>query len=104
MFTPMRRIASAMTKPLARSCVVRPSMQAWCQVVDRWIDGDGIMQAEVLPRCVDAPDLRPCWSLTNDSGCRSTEQLFTVERGDTTVPAGLMSAINCNNPLLPPPI
>jgi hypothetical protein len=104
MFTPLRRIASMLTKPLARACVARPSMQASCQVVDRWIDADGIKQVTQLPRCIDAPGVTPCWSLTDDSGCRSTEQLFAVDRDDAAVPPGLMTAINCNNPLLPPPL
>jgi hypothetical protein len=104
MNTPLRRIASLLTRPLARACVARPSNQAYCQVVDRWIDGDGIKQVVELPRCIDAPGVTPCWSLADDSGCRPTEQLFTVDRGAGPVAEGLVSAINCDNPLLPPPL
>ena len=93
MYTPLRRIANLLTKPLARACVARPSMQAWCQAVDRWIDDNGVKQVAELPRCVDAPGVTPCWSLADDDGCRATEQLFTVERGGAALPAGLMSAI-----------
>ena len=104
MYTPLRRIAAVMTKPLARACVARPSVQAWCQVVDRWIDDDGIKQAVVLPRCVDAPGVTPCWSLTDDDGCRPTEQLFAVDRLDAPVPDGLMTAISCESQAPPPPL
>jgi hypothetical protein len=104
MYTPLRRIASLLAKPLARACVARPSMQAWCQAVDRWIDDNGVKQAAELPRCVDAPGVTPCWSLADDDGCRATEQLFTVARGDAPIPAGLVSAINCDNAGQPPPL
>ena len=104
MYTPLRRIASLLAKPLARACVARPSMQAWCQAVDRWTDDNGVRQAAELPRCVDAPGVTPCWSLADDDGCRATEQLFTVERGDAPLPAGLVSAINCDNAGQPPPL
>jgi hypothetical protein len=104
MYTPLRRIANLLTKPLARACVARPSTQAWCQAVDRWIDDNGGRQGAELPRCVDAPGVTPCWSLADDDGCRATEQLFTVERGDAPLPAGLVSAINCDNAGQPPPL
>jgi hypothetical protein len=96
MYTPLRRIAAALTKPLRNACVARPSSQAACQAVDRWVDGDGNKQATVLPSCAEAPGVTPCWSLTDgDRSCRATEQHFEIDRGVAPLPPGLMTAIDC---------
>ena len=101
MYTPLRRIGALMTRPLRNRCVARPSSPATCQVVDRWVDGDGIKQVAVLPRCADAPGVTPCWSLADDASCRTTEQRLDISRGGAPVSAGLMTAIDCASTPLP---
>jgi len=102
MYTPLRRIAATMTRPLRDACVSRPSSPPACQVVDRWTDGDGIKHAAVLPSCADASGITPCWSLVDDPSCRATEQHLAVDRGGASVPTGLMTAIDCASLPLPP--
>ncbi len=101
LYTPLRRIGALMTRPLRKACVARPSSPATCQVIDRWVDGDGIKQSAVLPRCADAPGVTPCWSLVDDASCRATEQRLDIDRGGAPVSAGLMTAIDCGSMPLP---
>lgn len=101
MSTPLGRIATLMTKPLAGSCVPRPSSAETCQVVDRWVDATGAKAVAVVPRCADAPRVTPCWSLTDDAGCAYTEQLLIVDRGGVPLPDSLLAAIDCTGVALP---
>jgi hypothetical protein len=98
---PLSRIAQLMTRPLAGSCVARPSSAATCQVVDRWVDGDGVKQAVVVPQCANTPGVTPCWSLVDDFHCATTEQMLSIDRGGAAMPAGLMTAIDCASMTLP---
>jgi hypothetical protein len=97
MSTPLQRIATGVTAPLDRSCVARPSAEDTCQVVDRWVESDGIKQAAVLPRCADMPGATPCWSLVDDlrSCPATTAQRLRIDRGGAAIPTGLMTAIDC---------
>jgi hypothetical protein len=101
MSSSLYRIAARMTKPLAGSCVTRPSSSAACRVVDRWVDDQGIKQAFVVARCADAPGTTPCWSLVDDDRCRATDLRLDINRGGATVPPGLMTAIDCSGVDLP---
>jgi hypothetical protein len=102
MYTPLRRIAVLMTRPLRDACVARPSTPAICQVVDRWVDDNGLKHAALLPSCAQAPGATPCWSLADGNrSCGTTEQHLEIARGGALVPAGLMTAINCVSMPLP---
>jgi hypothetical protein len=98
---PLGDIATLMANPLGPACIPPPAAPGLgCTVVDRWTDGGGTHQATVLPACADPTATIPCWSLVDDAACGAGAQRLQVDRTGTTVPPGLMTAIDCTGQTL----
>ncbi len=93
----LNAISTQLSRPMGAACVATPNPASpGCTVVDRTVDASGNRAATRVPSCADVADAPPCWKLIADiPTCGVDQQRLEVDRGGATVPATLVTAIDC---------
>jgi hypothetical protein len=95
----LRQISTQLSLPMGAPCVPTPAPAGpGCTVVDRSVADDGTLSATRVPSCADTNGATPCWSLVADATCGAGSEHLQVARGGATVPATLVTAIDCTAP------
>ncbi|HEX4406136.1 MAG TPA: hypothetical protein VH560_14965 [Polyangia bacterium] len=95
----LQKISTQLSRPMAAPCVPTPDPSGpGCTVVDRSVADDGTIAAARVPSCDVANGATPCWTLVADATCGAGSEHLKVSRGGATVPATLVTAIDCSAP------
>lgn len=94
MVAPLQRIARAIVKPFSIPCVTPPAKSTDCEVVERWVDQDGVKHVASIPACEDNGHNYPCWTLSDHGACGSGTRFVSLSGARSPSPDAI-TAINC---------